>query len=76
MKEKSWKQIQSSHERRMWVTQVILPLVGWGVVLMTNDNAREAVVDTVKVIKNRTEEKLNDLKKKFKKTEEIEKVEM
>lgn len=76
MKEKSWKQIQSSHERRMWVTQVILPLVGWGVVLMTNDNAREAVVDTVKVIKNRTEEKFNDLKKKFKKTEEIEKIEM
>ena len=76
MKEKSWKQIQSSHERRMWVTQVILPLVGWGVVLITNDNAREAVVDTVKIIKNRTEEKLNDLKKKFKKTEEIEKIEM
>ena len=76
MKEKSWKQIQSSHERRMWVTQVILPIVGWGVVLMTNDNAREAVVETAKILKNRTEDKINDLKKKFKKTEEIEKVEM
>ncbi len=76
MKEKTWKQIQTSHERRLWVTQVIVPLVGWGVVLVTNDRAREAFVDTAKIIKNRTEEKFNDFKKKFKKKEEIETVDM
>ena len=53
----TYKQIEASREARLWIGQVILPIV---TAVMLVPEAREAVVDKVKKVKK-------NIKNKFKK---------
>lgn len=48
------RQIESSREARLWLTQIVLPIVG---VVMMVPEARQAVVDKVKQAKKNIENK-------------------
>jgi hypothetical protein len=52
----TYKQIETSRELRLWLGQIIIPVVG--VVLMVPE-AREAVVKNIKIIKKNIETKFN-----------------
>jgi hypothetical protein len=56
----TYKQIETSREIRLWITQVILPAVGIGTVLVTAvPEFREAVVAKAKNVKDKIDEKLH-----------------
>ena len=46
------KQIDSSREARLWLSQIVLPIVG---VVMMVPEARQAVIDKVKTAKRNIE---------------------
>lgn len=48
------KQIDSSREARLWLSQIVLPIVG---VVMMVPEARQAVIDKVKAAKKNIENK-------------------
>lgn len=50
----TYKQIEASREARLWIGQVILPIV---MAVMLVPEAREAVVDKVKTAKKNIENK-------------------
>ena len=50
----TYKQIEASREARLWIGQVILPIVTAGLLV---PEAREAVVDKVKTVKKNIENK-------------------
>lgn len=57
MRERTYKQIEDSRDRRLWITQVIIPLATLAVILYTNENTRaeiKAAVATVKAKANNT----------------------
>jgi len=47
MRERTYKQIYDSRDRRLWITQVVIPLATLGVILYTNDNARREIKNTI-----------------------------
>lgn len=47
MRERTYKQIEDSRDRRLWITQVVIPLATLGVILYTNDNARREIKNTI-----------------------------
>ena len=51
----SYKQIEASREARLWLVQIVLPVV---MVIMMVPEAREAVVDKVKTAKKNIENKI------------------
>lgn len=51
----TYKQIEASREARLWIGQVILPIV---TAVMLVPEAREAVIDKVKTVKKNIENKL------------------
>ena len=52
--ENTYKQIEASREARLWIGQVILPIV---TAVMLVPEAREAVIDKVKTVKKNIENK-------------------
>lgn len=58
----TYKQIQTAHEVRMWLKEVIIPAVGIGVVVASQPEVRQTVGDGFKKVKK-------SIKKKFKKEE-------
>ena len=54
-----YKQIQTLHEIRMWVVQVIIPTVIGGVMLVTNPHVRTWVGNKVYNIKLKINSKKN-----------------
>lgn len=50
----TYKQIEASREARLWIGQVILPII---TAVMLVPEAREAVVDKVKTVKKNIENK-------------------
>lgn len=58
----TYKQIQAAHEMRMWIKEVIVPVIGTGVVLASIPEVRETVKDGYKKAKE-------NIQKKFKKEE-------
>lgn len=50
----TYKQIEASREARLWIGQVILPIV---TAVMLVPEAREAVIDKVKIAKKNIENK-------------------
>ena len=48
----TYKQIEASRETRLWLSQIVLPIVG---VVMMVPEAREAVVAKVKEVKKNIE---------------------
>ena len=51
----SRRQIESSRETRLWITQVLLPVVG---IVMLVPEARNAVVAKVKEVKDKIKSKI------------------
>ena len=47
----TYKQIEASREARLWISQVIVPVVGTAVMAMTVPEVRTAVVDKAKSVK-------------------------
>lgn len=39
----TYKQIEASREVRLWIGQVIVPAIGFGAMIMSNPQARQAV---------------------------------
>ena len=42
----TWKQIETSREMRLWIGQVIVPVIGFGAMITSNPEARQAVKTT------------------------------
>lgn len=57
----TWKQIETSREIRLWVSQIIVPTVTIAATMMSIPEVRKAAIDKV----NKTKEKIET---KFKKT--------
>lgn len=49
----TYKQIEASREARLWITQVIAPVLGIGVVAMTIPEVREPVITKFKNVKDK-----------------------
>lgn len=56
----TYKQIEASREARLWIGQIIVPIIGFGAMIATNPEARQAVTDRVEKTKRSIE------KRKFK----------
>lgn len=50
----TYKQIEASRETRLWITQVIVPLIGIGAMI---PEIREAVVAKAKEVKSRIKDR-------------------
>lgn len=48
---KTWKQIETSRERRLWFTQVIIPSIIIGGVIFSKPEVREFLTDKINRIK-------------------------
>lgn len=59
----TWKKIEQMREIRLWIGQIVVPVVTTSAVLMANPEARNAIKQTTTNIKN-------TIKSKFKKKEE------
>ena len=58
------KQIDASRERRLWLSQIIVPTLTTVGALLTVPEVRNGVCNTCTNLKNNVKEKLNKLKKK------------
>lgn len=47
----TYKQIEASREVRLWIGQIVVPVVGFGVMIATNPEARRAVQSRVEKAK-------------------------
>jgi hypothetical protein len=58
----TWKQIEASRERRLWCTQVGIPLIGLGMMYLSNpqpvNDAVEKIADNAKQTWNKFTEKV------------------
>ena len=50
----TWKRIEASREIRLWITQVIVPLIGIGAMI---PEVREAAIAKVKEVKSKLKDK-------------------
>lgn len=55
----TYKQIEASRELRLWIGQVIVPIITVGIAIYSNPEARQAVSNTVHKIKLRIDERMN-----------------
>lgn len=60
MKKKTYKQIEASRNRRLWITQVILPVAGFVVTVASNDNLRTSIVTQFGKVKNKLKDKFTN----------------
>lgn len=49
----TYKQIEASRELRLWIGQVIVPVVSVSAVLLSNPNVRKATSEKLEGIKNK-----------------------
>lgn len=52
----TWKQIETSREVRLWISQIVIPAIG---VTMMVPEAREAIVEKFQEVKKSVKEKLH-----------------
>ena len=52
----TWKQIETSREVRLWISQIVIPVIG---VTMMVPEARETIVEKFQEIKKLVKEKLH-----------------
>ena len=55
----TWKQIETSREIRLWISQIIVPVIGVTGALMAIPEVREAVKVKAVEIKEKIKSKLN-----------------
>lgn len=51
MAKKTWKEIEVSRERRLWVTQVIIPSIFIGGVILTNPKVKNSIRTAIDKVK-------------------------
>ena len=61
MRQRSWKQIEDSRNRRLWLTQVGLPIGGAFLVWMSDEERREWTVQKIQDAKAWVDGKVNKL---------------
>jgi hypothetical protein len=55
----TWKQIEASREARLWITQVIVPVLGMATAVMVAvPEARQAVATKAEDVKNKIKKRL------------------
>lgn len=64
-KEKTWKQCYQAHERRMWVTGVILPLIGTAATVASNPQACDFMARSYVSAKNKVQSTVNNIRDKI-----------
>lgn len=65
MRQRTYKQIEDSRDRRLWMTQVVIPLATLGVILCTNDNARREIKNAITKAKLFGSAVVNSAKNKY-----------
>lgn len=65
-KEKTWKQCYQAHERRMWVTGVIIPLIGTATMIANNPQACDFAVRAYDSTKFKIQGVVNNIRNKMK----------
>ena len=61
MRQRSWKQIEDSRDRRLWLTQVGLPVGGAFLFWMSDEERREWTVEKIRGAKAWFDGKVNKL---------------
>lgn len=67
---KSWKDIEASRNRRLWITSVVVPVTSSLVLLYSNPEFKKDVVTAVTKVKDWTKDKYLKLKEKKEKEAE------
>lgn len=67
---KTYKQIEESRNRRLWITTVLIPLVSTAGMLYSNDTIRQRVDNTCNKLKWEFRTKKESIKSKFRKNKE------
>ena len=62
MRQRTYKQIEDSRDRRLWFTQVIIPIASLAVVLYCNTEARENLKRSAGAIKYSISNVVSDLR--------------
>ena len=66
MAKKSWRRkVEEQRERRLWLTQVIFPLVGVATFIYIIPEYRQGVIDGAKKVQKFIGDKIDDIKKNF-----------
>lgn len=60
----TYKQIETSREMRLWISQVIVPVVGAAAIAMTNPDVKNYVSEKIEKTKQKVNEKVSKLKRK------------
>ncbi len=58
----TYKQIEASRELRLWIGQVLVPAVGFGAVLWSKPEIRNAVTSKYEDIKSKLSKKQTEVK--------------
>ena len=61
MRQRSWKQIEDSRDRRLWLTQVFIPLAGGVLFWMSDEERREWTSEKIRDAKAWLDGKVNKL---------------
>lgn len=72
MSKKTYKDIEASRNKRLWITEVCIPVVTAGAMLYSNENIRRRVDNVAKFVSIKAKEKTSALKEKFKEFKEKE----
>ena len=59
----TWKEIEASRNARLWITTVVIPVAG---IIVAIPEARQALVDDYRFIKEKVRQKTYEIKNKFK----------
>ena len=65
MKQRSYRQIEDSRDKRLWMTQVFIPLATLVVILYTNESSRAEFKALASIIKTGVENKIAAIRTKI-----------
>ena len=65
-REKTWKQYYQAHERRMWITGVVIPLIGTAVTIANNPKVCYYIETAWTSVKNKTKSAINNISERIK----------
>lgn len=62
MSNRTWRQIEDSRDRRLWITQVGLPVAGGILFWMSDEERREWTIKKLNAAKDACVKKVNDIR--------------
>lgn len=60
----TYKQIEASREARLWISQVVVPVVGAAMIAMTNPDIKNYVSDKFEKTKEKVNSQFSKIRKK------------